>query len=74
MAKFSKKVLRLLADELTYTSLRENDVLLRTTTFHSEQLDESDPSQRRERMRRYPASLDLTIPEHHRRLVAVFSD
>ena len=39
-----------------------------------EQPDLSDPSERRERMRRYLATLDLNNPADHAKLVAVYSD
>lgn len=38
------------------------------------QPDPSDSSERRERMRRYLATLDLNNPTDHAKLVAVYSD
>lgn len=76
MARFSKKVLRLLSDELTDTTLREIDVLFENNDvpLGPPQPDPDDPGQRRERMRRYLVSLDLSNPADHAKLVGVFSD
>lgn len=76
MARFTSKVLRLLSEELTGTVLREIDVLFsdNEVPLGAPQPDESDPGQRRERMRRYMASLNLDNPADHAKLVGVYSD
>ena len=76
MARFTPKVLRLLSDELTGTVLREIDALFcdNGVPLGPAQPDESDPGERRERMRRYLVSLDLNSSVDHAKLVGVYSD
>lgn len=76
MVTFSPRVMRLLAAELTDTPLRQIDALF---DDHGVQLgppqpSDSDESVRRERMRRYLATLDLGTSADAVRLTAVFSD
>jgi hypothetical protein len=73
---FHPKVLRLLSDELTGTVLREIDALFsdNDVPLGPPQLDENDPGERRERMRRYLASLNLDNPLDHAKLMGVYSD
>jgi hypothetical protein len=61
VARFTPKVLRLLSDELTGTVLREIDALFsdNDVPLGPPQPDENDPGERRERMRRYLASLNF---------------
>lgn len=76
MARFTPKVLRLLSDELTGTVLREIDALFADNqiALGPPQPDDNDPGERRERMRRYLASLDLNNPADHAKLMGVYSD
>ena len=76
MARFTPKVLRLLSDELMGTVLREIDALFsdNDVPLGPPQLDENDPGERRERMRRYLASLNLDNPLDHAKLMGVYSD
>lgn len=76
MATFSPRVLRLLSTELTDTPLRQIDALFedRGVKLGPPQPHESDESVRRERMRRYLATLDLDIAVDSVKLTAVFSD
>lgn len=76
MARFTPKVRRLLTDYLTGVVLREIDALFEDNDIRlgPEQPDPNDPSERRERMRRYLATLDLSNPADHTRLVNVYSD
>lgn len=76
MARFSKKVIRLLADELTGTVIREIDVLFENNDIPlgPPQPDDDDPGQRRERMRRYLASIDFSSPYDTSKLTRVYSD
>ena len=76
MATFNRKVLRLLRDELTGTIKREIDELFEDNgvALGPPQPDDSDPGERRERMRRYLASLDLANPSDAAKLTAVYSD
>jgi hypothetical protein len=76
VARFTPKVLRLLSDELTGTVLREIDALFSDNDVQlgPPQLDENDPGERRERMRRYLASLNLDNPLDHAKLMGVYSD
>lgn len=76
MARFTPKVLRLLSDELTGTVLRGIDALFTDNgvPLGPAQPDESDPGERRERMRRYLVSLDLDSLVDHAKLVGVYSD
>lgn len=76
MARFSKKVLRLLSDELTNTILREIDVLFENNDIPlgpPQPLD-GDPGERRERMRRYLASIEFSSASDTARLTRVYSD
>ncbi len=76
VTRFSKKAIRLLAEELTGTPLREIDVLFENNdiALGPPQPDDSDPSQRRERMRRHLATLDLNSAADSARLLGVFND
>ncbi|MHB1473557.1 MAG: abortive infection family protein [Dermatophilaceae bacterium] len=76
MARFSKRVIRLLADELTGTVIREIDVLFENNDIPlgPPQPDDDDPGQRRERMRRYLASIDFSSPYDTAKLTRVYSD
>lgn len=76
MGVFTARVMRLLSEELTRTPLRDIDALFddRGVALGPPQPSENDESVRRERMRRYLASLDLAKPADAQRLVAVFSD
>jgi len=76
VARFTSKVLRLLSDEMTGTVLREIDALFTDNGVQlgPPQPDESDPGVRRERMRRYLASLDLNNPSDHAKLMGVYTD
>lgn len=76
MARFTPKVLRLLSAYLTDVVIRDIDVLFGDNDIRlgPEQPDPSDSSERRERMRRYLATLDLNNPADHAKLVAVYSD
>lgn len=66
----------MLADELTDTVLREIDVVFSDNgvPLGPPQPDESDPGQRRERMRRYLTSLDLNTSADHTKLIGVYTD
>lgn len=76
MARFTPKVRRLLSDYLTNVVLREIDALFEDNdiALGPPQHDPNDPSERRERMRSYLATLDLNNPRDHAKLVAVYSD
>lgn len=76
MARFTPKVLRLLSVYLTDVAIREIDALFTDNDIQlgPEQPDSADPSERRERVRRYLATLDLNNPADHAKLVTVFSD
>jgi hypothetical protein len=76
VARFTPKALRLLSDELTGTVLREIDALFTDNQIPlgPPQPDDNDPGERRERMRRYLASLDLNNPADHAKLIGVYSD
>lgn len=76
MARFTSKVLRLLSEELTGTVLRDIDALFsdNEVPLGPPQPDENDPGERRERMRRYIASLILDNPSDHAKLMGVYSD
>lgn len=77
MARFTPKVLRLLSNHLTWVPLRDIDALFEDNgvALGPPQPKDDDPSERRERVRRYLVSLDLANnPEDHQKLVAVFSD
>lgn len=76
MGSFTPRVMRLLSDELTGTPMREIDALFddRGVTLGPPQPRENDESVRRERMRRYLATLDLNDAADAQRLTAVFSD
>lgn len=66
----------MLSDYLTNVVLREIDALFgdNDITLGPPQPDPDDPSERRERMRRYLVTLDLNNPHDHAKLVAVYSD
>jgi hypothetical protein len=76
VATFSKKVLRLLPEELTNTILRDIDALFEDNgiPLGPPQPLDNDSSERRERTRRYLASLDLGNPSHTAKLTGVYSD
>lgn len=76
MAKFSNKVLRLLPEELTNTVLRDIDALFEDNgiSLGPPQPLDHDSSERRERTRRYLASIDFTNTSHRARLTGVYSD
>jgi hypothetical protein len=76
VARFTPKVLRLLSAYLTDVVIRDIDALFGDNDIRRgpEQPDPSDSSERRERMRRYLATLDLNNPTDHAKLVAVYSD
>src|SRR5680860_361086 len=61
---------------MTGTVLREIDALFTDNGVQlgPPQPDESDPGVRRERMRRYLASLDLNNPSDHAKLMGVYTD
>ncbi len=70
------RVMRLLSDQLTATPLREIDALFddRGVALGPEQPRDNNESVRRERMRRYLATLDLGDAADARRLTAVLGD
>lgn len=76
MGTFTPRVLRLLSDQLTATPLREIDALFddRGVALGPEQPRENDESVRRERMRRYLATLDLRDAGDAQRLAAALGD
>lgn len=76
VAQFTPKVLRLLSVYVTDMKLRDIDALFGDNDIDlgPEQPDPSDPGERRERMRRYMATLDLAKPADHTKLVSVYSD
>lgn len=76
MARFTKRVLRLLYDEMTNTVLREIDDLFEDNQafLGPPQPLDNDSSERRERTRRYVACLDLDSPADHAKLLAVYRD
>lgn len=76
MGTFTPRVMRLLSDELTGTPVREIDALFddRGVDLGPPQARENDGSVRRERMRRYLATLDLDDAADSLRLAAVFGD
>lgn len=76
MGTFTPRVMRLLSDQLTATPLREIDALFddRGVALGPEQPRENDESVRRERMRRYLATLDLGDAADAQRLAAVLGD
>jgi hypothetical protein len=76
MGIFSPRVMRLLADQLTATPMREIDALFddRGVALGPPQPRENDESVRRERMRRYLVSLDLDDAADIQRLTAVLGD
>ena len=76
MGTFTPRVMRLLSDELTATSMREINALFddRGIALGPPQPRENDESVRRELMRRYLVTLDLDDPTDAQRLTAVFSD
>lgn len=76
MGTFTPRVMRLLSDHLTGTPLREIDALFedRGVALGPEQPRENDESVRRERMRRYLATLDLGDATDAQRLAAVLGD
>lgn len=76
MGTFAPRVMRLLSDHLTGTSVREIDALFedRGIALGPPQPRDNDESVRRERMRRYIASLDLSTSVGAQRLTSVFSD
>lgn len=76
MGSFTPRVMRLLSDELTATPVREIDALFddRGVALGPPQPRDSDGSVRRERMRRYLATLDRDDSADAQRLAAVFSD
>jgi len=76
VARFTPKVRRLLSDYLTGVVIREIDALFEDNDIRlgPAQPDPNDPSERRERMRRYLATLDLNNPTDHTKLVNVYSD
>ncbi|MFJ2620173.1 abortive infection family protein [Glutamicibacter sp. NPDC087344] len=76
MGTFTPRVMRLLSDQLTGTPLREINALFddRGVVLGPEQHRENDESVRRERMRRYLATLDLGNATDAQRLAAVLGD
>lgn len=76
MGTFTPRGMRLLSDQLTGTPLREIDALFddRGIALGPEQARENDESVRRERMRRYLATLDLGNAADAQRLAAVLGD
>lgn len=76
MGTCSPRVMRLLSDALIGTPIREIDALFddRGVALGPPQPRENDESVRRERMRRYLATLDLNDAADAQRLTAVFSD
>lgn len=76
MARFTPKVLRLLAEEITGTVIREIDALFSDNgvSLGPPQPDENDFGERRERMRRYLVSLDLYNSADHAKLLGVYND
>lgn len=76
MARFTAKIQRLLADELTETPLREIDDLFadNEVPLGPPQPDDNDQSVRRERMRRYLVSLNLDNPVDRVKLMGVYND
>lgn len=73
MAQFTSKLRRLLSEYLTGVVLRDIDALFNDNdiALGPPQPNPNDPSERRERMRRYLATLDLNNPHDHAKLVAV---
>ena len=76
MGSFTPRVMRLLADHLTDIPLRQIDALFddRGIALGPPQPRENDESARRERMRRYLVTLDLSSSADAQKLTAVFSD
>lgn len=76
MRLFTPRVMRLLADQLTGTPVREIDALFddRGITLGPPQPLENDESVRRERMRRYLANLNFDDSADTQRLTEIFSD
>ncbi|MGR6092279.1 abortive infection family protein [Brevibacterium sp. CSND-B09] len=76
MGTFTSRVMRLLADQLTGTSVREIDALFddRGVALGPPQPKDNDESVRRERMRRYLLTLDLSDAADAQRLTAIFGD
>ncbi|CCI51907.1 MAG: abortive infection family protein [Tetrasphaera jenkinsii] len=76
MGSFTPRVMRLLSDQLTGTSVREIDALFddRGVALGPPQPMENDESIRRERMRRYLVTLDLRDAADAQRLTAVLGD
>ncbi|MCG7308499.1 abortive infection family protein [Brachybacterium sp. ACRRE] len=76
MGAFTPRVMRLLTDQLTATPMREIDALFddRGVALGPPQPRENDESVRRERMRRYLATLDLDDAADAQRLAAVLGD
>lgn len=76
MGTFTPRVMRLLSDALTGTPMREIDALFddRSVALGPPQPRDNDESVRRERMRRYLATLDLDDAADAQRLTAVLSD
>lgn len=76
MGTFTPRVMRLLSDQLTNTPLREIDALFddRGVALGPGQPRDNDQSVRRERMRRYLATLDLGDAADAQRLAAVLGD
>ena len=76
MGTFTLRVMRLLSDQLTGTSIREIDELFdnRGIALGPPQPRENDKSVRRERMRRYLIALDLSDAADAQRLTAVLGD
>jgi len=76
VARFTPKVLRLLSTYVTDVRLQDIDALFgdNDIPLGPPQQDPDDTSERRERMRRYLASLDLANPHDHAKLVTVYSE
>lgn len=76
MAQFTSKVRRLLFDYLTDVAVREIDALFEDNGagLGPPQPDANDSSVRRDQVHRHLATLDLTNPSDHAKLLAVYSD
>lgn len=76
MGSFTPRVMRLLSDQLTGTSMREIDAVFddQGIQLGPPQPRDNDESVRRERMRRHLATLDLDHAADAQRLTAVLGD
>ena len=76
MTVFTPRIMRLLTNQMTETSLRQIDALFEDhgVELGPPQPREDDESVRRERMRRYLSTLDLSNPADSRKMTGILSD